>query len=1469
MEKDDQDVEVTTRDMNGDGLVDIIWGVSESDWRVYFNTGSHFRQYGNWTPPGLNDDDIVEIEDHNDDEEANDTRRDLMDINGDGLPDIVHAQDSLNNMWYVYLNRGDRFLQRMAWPFAMNTKYVRDVTYDGDRKSSIKRDMLDMNGDGLPDIVKRESGSYWSVYLNQSKAADLMTRVTDTLGAKITVTYTSSMNYAHTRLPFNYWVVESLVTDNGMAEGNPHKNVAATAFSYANGLYDFPSREFRGFGQVTENRADGSKMLHYFHQDEARKGKEFRTELKNAGDAPFSKSESTWTSTSPASGVLFPKLDASSDYTFDGIWENPRQVRTEFQNYDAYGNVQTEVRRGDVSTSADDFTENREFDYNLSRWILDRVKQSYVTDASGTKLREKWMTYDGDGNLKTEEAWLNPGTNAITYYDYDTFGNRTKITDPGTHVSTVLYDTVLNTFPIKTWNPKNQLTARSFYLSNGQVLTETDPNGYTTEFRYDVFGRKIKEFRQYDSEASPTVKIDYAIDGTAPEHVKTARKENSSGTTLDTFQIIDGFANLIQTRTESENAGQQIVSDVYYDKMGRVVRQSNPYFASLTAGYGTPNTGIPATVYEYDTGGRPVTVVKPDETRIRRFFDHWKVTEEDENGHRTAYWFDAYQSLVQVQENNRGESYYTKYQYSPIGELVRITDHLQNTTTIAYDSLGRKISMSDPDMGNWSYGYDKVGNLVSQKDAKGTETVIRYDELNRKILVDYPGDTDITFTYDTNTIGTLSKVDDSAGSVTYSYDRRLRKISESRKIDDHTWTTSWSYDSLDRVISMTYPNGESLSFEFNTQGTLNSIPGILGNMDYNAAGQTVQKMFLNGLTTTYTYDAKNSRLTGMQTPGIQDFRYSYDSVGNVLSLQDNMTGRTENFTYDDLDRLLSAGDSAYSASYVYNAIGNMQAEITNTEAMVQMSFEYSYGKNAGPHAVTAMEVSKPIILSFYIQDNAEYVVSRNTTLNISAFGFPTHYMASESSTFQGAVWQTFSNSPPFTLSTGFGEKKVYVKLKNDRGESDVRSDTIDYLLDTDGDGMPDKYDEDDDNDGMTDVWENTYGLNPLNASDAGADKDGDTVTNLQEFRYGGSPLKADTDGDGWSDYEEMFVRRTDPGKADTDGDGINDPLDTDPQGQAQAPQSENYMLLSGTFDMGGDQRKDSAKLLQDRIGGIISKTLTASDSVITGTAGTIGPKGGELVFYQGQLVIHFPAGAVSEEITVTAIKINTLYPPNEGFQMMGTPFRILAADKQGNSITSFSKPVLITMEYDLEWLGEMDEDDLRINYYDMDTGKWISLTSTVDTENKTVTTSSTHFSEYGIFGQIPQEDSDKDGLPDYWEINYFGDLSHDGNQDGDRDGLTDRQEYLNNTNPALYDTDEDGLSDGLELEYQYNPLWQDAFGDVDANHELDLKDAIIVLKICAGITDEEYQLTGDIDGDKKVGIAEAIYILQAVSELVK
>ncbi len=57
-------------------------------------------------------------------------------------------------------------------------------------------------------------------------------------------------------------------------------------------------------------------------------------------------------------------------------------------------------------------------------------------------------------------------------------------------------------------------------------------------------------------------------------------------------------------------------------------------------------------------------------------------------------------------------------------------------------------------------------------------------------------------------------------------------------------------------------------------------------------------------------------------------------------------------------------------------------------------------------------------------------------------------------------------------------------------------------------------------------------------------------------------------------------------------------------------------------------------------------------------------------------------------------------------------------------------------------------------------------------------------------------------------------------------------------------------------------------GDINRNMVIDLADAIVTLQICSGITPATFFMKeADINGDEKIGIEEAIYILQKISEL--
>lgn len=76
-------------------------------------------------------------------------------------------------------------------------------------------------------------------------------------------------------------------------------------------------------------------------------------------------------------------------------------------------------------------------------------------------------------------------------------------------------------------------------------------------------------------------------------------------------------------------------------------------------------------------------------------------------------------------------------------------------------------------------------------------------------------------------------------------------------------------------------------------------------------------------------------------------------------------------------------------------------------------------------------------------------------------------------------------------------------------------------------------------------------------------------------------------------------------------------------------------------------------------------------------------------------------------------------------------------------------------------------------------------------------------------------DTDSDGMPDGWEVAHaLNPLVNDAALDPDGDGLTNLQEYQNNTDPHNSDTDSDGLTDGAEVNtWHTNPLNADTDGD--------------------------------------------------------
>ncbi len=72
---------------------------------------------------------------------------------------------------------------------------------------------------------------------------------------------------------------------------------------------------------------------------------------------------------------------------------------------------------------------------------------------------------------------------------------------------------------------------------------------------------------------------------------------------------------------------------------------------------------------------------------------------------------------------------------------------------------------------------------------------------------------------------------------------------------------------------------------------------------------------------------------------------------------------------------------------------------------------------------------------------------------------------------------------------------------------------------------------DQDGDFMPDFYETAFGLDPLDDTDATEDIDRDGLTNYEEYLSQTDPTVADTDGDTYSDYDEINVYSTNPRNA--------------------------------------------------------------------------------------------------------------------------------------------------------------------------------------------------------------------------------------------------------------------------------------------------------------------------------------------------
>ena len=569
---------------------------------------------------------------------------------------------------------------------------------------------------------------------------------------------------------------------------------------------------------------------------------------------------------------------------------------------------------------------------------------------SNTRTMDAAMVYDTYGNV-------------VETRQYDHWGLAGVLPSGGHRLARTIYETTNYTYATSAVDPLGYVTTTQYRYDLGLPTVVTDPNGNTRTTNYDGLGRVTGIiYPGYGS--TENMQYFYPTDDM---DAKYAIRMDSWDETADVYRsawtIYDGLGRALQVQGLAEGSGKLLLADTKYNAQGQVWYSGLP--RTVTGSGGSlfePNwSGIPHTTTTYDGAGRVTGTQFADGSTQSTHYNGLRTTFIDANGHQRIQEADWLGHLVKVEEymTGYGPTPYatTNYTYDIRDQLTQVTDAAGNVTTITYDTLGRKTGMTDPDMGAWAYGYDFFGNLVKQTDARNTTLAFAYDGLNRLVRKQQGSTFLASFTYDTGTngIGRRTQMTYGGDTACWEYNQLGQVTKETRRFGSTScssggtsYVTTGGYDAFGRVLTQTIPSGETLTFNYNAMGALNSLSGTsayVTNIDYNDNGAVESTYLNNGVVAQNCYDLDMARLiqiraypatspnatsctnTAPANPRL-NLSFAYDPAGNIKQITDVTRSEVTNYAYDSLDRLTSVGATQNGAtlfqrSYDYDQLGNI------------------------------------------------------------------------------------------------------------------------------------------------------------------------------------------------------------------------------------------------------------------------------------------------------------------------------------------------------------------------------------------------------------------------------------------------------------------------------------------------------------------------------------------------------------------
>ncbi|WP_189077520.1 SpvB/TcaC N-terminal domain-containing protein [Mangrovihabitans endophyticus] len=904
--------------------------------------------------------------------------------------------------------------------------------------------LRDINGDGFADQLRSTSDDHLSVAENQTGRTNLLKAVSRPLGARIDLDYTRDGN-TYDQPQSRFVLSKAALSDGHSGDG---VDAQVTTFRYGGGVYDRLEREFRGYHSVVSEQRDQAGQVYrsttteYDTTSHYTRGLVTRTRIADGDGKAFTESVNSYqlidVNTSavadPASttAVIFPQLVRTDQRYFEGQ-DTPGKTTSVQMSYDDVGNLIRSYDSADTGTADDVETKIRYTAEDTACRTSGVVGKAKAMDVrgGGTLLRHSESTIDcATGDVKQQRESLANGTVATTDVTYFANGNVQSVTEPPNagrqrYKVTYEYDPALATHVTAVTDSFGLRSTTSYNLKYGLPETITDTNGQQTRTLYDQQGRVDTVTGPYEMAANhPTVDIEYHPEAVVPYAITRNVDRNADGSfrtnSIDTITFTDGLGRVIQSKKDATLDGVEAMTvsgHVEYDFAGRVVASSYPVTEAkgpLSTRFTTKIDPVTPTRTSYDVLDRATRTVLPDGAATSAAYgfglDRDGITQfttavTDANGATTRTYTDVdFRSTAVKQPNDA----WTSYAYDPLGQITTVVDDHRNITRATYDNLGRRTSVATPDTGTTQSEYDLAGNLTKRVTANlaAKRKAIKYDyDFDRLTAVSYPTtpDANVTYTYGApgaagNAAGRITSVRDAAGTVTRAYGPLGETTAETRTVANGiakatSFTTRYQYDTWNRMQTMTYPDGEVLTYHYDNGGQVDAASGVKGSttypyvtaLNYDKFGQRIQLRTGNGVTTNYTYDATDRRLATLQAAQangttFQQMTYAYDDVGNVTGITEGAAAvggqggpSSQSFGYDTLNRLTSSAGEYHPASglrdqytldLTYDSLGDVTAKNQTHDLVTadgtatpdrDTSYQYAYAYGGTqPHAPTSV-----------------------------------------------------------------------------------------------------------------------------------------------------------------------------------------------------------------------------------------------------------------------------------------------------------------------------------------------------------------------------------------------------------------------------------------------------------------------------------------------------------------------------------